>query len=565
MNLLEFQQNNEAPQWLTEEGFVTLSSSYMLPNETPKGMWKRVANCAAEKLKKPELAEQFFDLFWKGWLCGATPVLSNMGTERGLPISCNSIHVGDSIDSIFSKNHELASLSKNGAGVGIYLGDVRGRGEKISGNGKSEGVIPWLKCFDSTTLAVSQGSTRRGASAVYLPVDHADIEEFLLIRRATGDTNRTCQNLHQAVCITDDFMNRVKNGNKKARHIWKEILKTRVETGEPYLFFTDNVNRQNPECYKQNNLTVKTSNICSEIVLATDVDHSFVCCLSSMNLLRYDEWKNTNAVRLATWFLDAVMQEYIDKTENKIGFEAARRFAIKSRALGIGVLGWHSLVQSKNIPFESFEAMKLNNEIFRYLQKETQIATKELAKEYGEPEWCKGFGTRNSHTIAIAPTVSNSIISGSVSAGIEPIAANVFAIKSAKGTFMRFNPILKQLLIEKNKDTIEIWKQINADNGSVSNLDCLSDHEKEVFKTAREIGTNAIIQQAAQRQRYIDQAQSINLFIYADADPKQIHEAHFKAWELGLKSLYYLRSESVLRGDSSSRQKEDSECKACEG
>ena len=802
MDLQKLKENREAPEWLTDEGLTTLQNGYMLPGETPKDMWRRVCSAAAKRLNKPELAEKFFELFWFNWLCGATPVLSNMGTSRGLPISCNSIHVGDSIRSIFDKQTELAVLSKNGAGVGIYVGDVRGRGASISGNGKSEGVIPWLKCYDSTTVAVSQGSVRRGASAVYLPIEHSDIEEFINIRRPVGDVNRRCLNLHHAVCISDNFMQAVQNGGSHERNLWKEVLRARFETGEPYLFFTDNVERQKPECYVKNNLDIKTSNICvtadqrvvtskglktvydlyksqekltlfdgvksveasemklieknakvfkittnegrthtitdyhkvmtdkglvqckdlkvgdkvavqrqeglfgeihmpemafllglyhgdgtqtedkvfidlwekdfglkeeiencfvnvyeqnnwmeysithnsgvtfsrksvvpkffnqqtgqskvkkirigsaklkqfgfqkntipewlwsadretqgqylrglfitdgtvrignspksygnplylslasisvdllqnaqiilsnlginskiyklsdkreellpdgkggkalysckpswrlnindknsalcfedltkfisykgvkledrqyrdntkkfdtiksidrvedqdvycttvnskehvwvcnsfitsncNEIYLYTDPDHIFVCCLSSMNLFKYDEWKNTNAVQLSIWFLDAVIQEYIEKAKNIYGLEAAVRFAEKSRAVGLGVLGWHSLLQKKKLPFDSFESMRLNGEIFRHMQKEAVTASKDLAKEYGEPEWCKGFGIRNTHQLAVAPTVSNSIISGSVSAGIEPISANVVALKTAK-------------------------------------------------------------------------------------------------------------------------------------
>lgn len=971
MELNVLKEKGFAPSWLTEDGLTTLRGGYMLEGETPKDMWRRVSSAAASRLKKPELEDKFFNLFWNNWLCGASPVLSNMGTTRGLNISCNSLHCHDSVSSLFMKQHELAMLSKNGAGVGIYMGDIRGRNAPIAGNGKSEGVIPWLKCFDSTTIAVSQGcfsddteiltekgwilfkdlprpgqlkvaqitkdekiefvhysdyieyhtneelyhfscfpfldimvtgnhnmviknkelefvradeiqskeilmqnlhegssvpfrafptmlfprffekdiskskledisltnvtlekvkysgnvycvtvpsnmimvrrrgslaqfplcignSTRRGASAVYLPADHTDIEEFISLRRATGDVNRRCQNLHHGVCADDNFMNKVVSGDSDARHTWKEIIKTRFETGEPYLFFTDNVNRQAPECYKKLGLKIKTSNICvtgdqrvvssegmktvkelyqsgqeltlfngekpvqaspmrliekdakvfkistkegrshsitehhkiltrhgmveckdlkvgdgaiiqrkeglfgtihepekafylglhqsqsiennlipkwlwsgdketqnaylkglfennnhfykenvslsgvthmsidflkniqimlsnfgtnseifyeddklgsldialnielydtitsieqienqdvycttvyddshlwvcnsfitsncNEIYLYTDPDHTFVCCLSSMNLARYHEWKDTNAVRLATWFLDAIIEEYIDKAKDIPGFEAAVRFATKSRAVGLGVLGWHTFLQENKIPFDSFDAMMYNAEIFSLLQRETRTATQELAKEYGEPEWCKGFGIRNTHTIAIAPTVSNSIISGGVSAGIEPISANVFSQKSAKGTFMKYNDTLVKVLEAKGKNNIDTWKEINNESGSVQKLKCLSDEEKEVFLTAREINQYTIIKQAAQRQKFIDQGQSVNLFFFSNADPKYINGVHLEGWKTGLKGLYYCRSESVLKGDSISRQKD--ECKACEG
>lgn len=565
MELEQLKEKKLAPSWLTESGLATLRGGYFQSeDETPRDMWQRISASAAAKLKKSKLESIFFDLFWNNWLCGATPVLSNMGTARGLPISCNSIHVADSVNSIFLKQHELAMLSKNGAGVGVYLGDVRGRGQKISGNGESHGVIPWLKCFDSTTMAVNQGSTRRGASACYLPVDHPDISEFIHLRRATGDVHRRCLNLHHGVCIPDDFMSKVKNGDTGARNTWREILQTRIETGEPYLFFTDNVNRQRPQCYIDKNLYIKTSNICNEIYLYTDPDHTFVCCLSSLNLSRWDEWKNTDTVQLAVWFLDAVISEYIEKAQDIEGLESAVRFAVKSRPIGIGALGLHSLFQSKMIPFESSEAMMLNGEIFRHIQKETKIATQQLAQEYGEPEWCKNYGIRNSHTCAVAPTASNSIISGDLSAGIEPITANLFSHKTAKGTFLTYNPSLKQILVNKNKDNIDTWKQILTDEGSVHNLDCLSDSEKEVFLTARQINQKSIIQLAAQRQKWIDQGQSVNLFFNNNASSKYINEVHMMAHELGLKGLYYTRSQSVLKGDSISRQNSE-DCKACEG
>lgn len=564
MNLQELKDKNQAPQWLTEEGFKTLSNGYLLPNETPLDMYLRVARAAGSYYEdKQTWTHKFFNAMWNNWLCPASPILSNLGTDRGLPISCNSIHVGDSVDSIFGKSHELAMLSKNGAGVGIYLGDVRGRGASIRGNGKSEGIIPWAKVYDTTTVSVSQGSTRRGASAVYLPVRHSDIEEFLSMRRPTGDVNRRCMNINHGVCVDDEWMTSMLAGDKSQRLIWQEILKTRVETGEPYLFFTDNVNRQNPECYTKNGLLVSTSNICTEIFLYTDPDHSFVCCLSSLNLVKWDEWKDTDVIEVAVRFLDAVLEEYIRKSEGIPGLEPSRAAALKGRAIGIGVLGWHTLLQKRMIPFDSYDAMMLNAQIFSKIRKNAEKETANLAAELGEPEWCKGFGRRNTHLMAVAPTVSNSTISGSHSAGIEPWAANMFSQKSAKGTFIRKNLVLEELLENKGLNTLEVWKQINEQNGSVQNIKGLSSLEKEVFLTAREINQHAIVKQAAQRQKFIDQGQSVNLFFGSNSDPKYIHEVHVEAWKLGLKSLYYLRTEGVIRGDLASRSKD--ECKACEG
>lgn len=564
MNLQELKDKGEAPLWLTDEGFTTLSNGYLLPGETPKQMYWRVADAAAKYYENNLIWHtKFFNAMWRNWLCPASPVLSNMGTDRGLPISCNSIHVGDSVDSIFGKSHELAMLSKNGAGVGIFLGDVRGRGAIIRGNGKSEGIIPWAKVYDTTTVSVSQGSTRRGAGATYIGIRHPDIHEYIQMRRPTGDVNRRCLNLNHGICIDDLWMQEMIAGDQEKRLLWQEILKTRVETGEPYLFFSDNVNSQNPECYTKNGLLVSTSNICTEVFLFTDVLHSFVCCLSSANLVKWDEWKDTDLIEVMVRFLDAVLAEYIKKAQGIPGLEASIRSAVKGRAVGIGVLGWHTLLQKNMIPFDSFDAMMLNSRIFSTIRKKAEKETVALALELGEPEWCKGFGRRNTHLMAVAPTVSNSTISGGHSAGIEPWAANIFSQKSAKGTFIRKNLVLEELLESKGLNNPDVWKSINEQSGSVQHLKHLSELEREVFLTAREINQYAIIKQAAQRQKFIDQGQSINLFFGSNADPKYIHEVHMEAWKLGLKSLYYLRTEGVIRGDLASRSKE--ECKACEG
>lgn len=557
-------ESGEAPQWMTEEGYLTLNRGYLLPDETPKKMFKRVSKAAAKYQKDPsKWSKKFYEIIWNGWLGLASPVASNMGTDRGLPISCFSVHVGDSVKSIFDKNTELALLSKHGGGVGIYIGGVRGRGASIKGNGHSEGVIPWCKVYDTTTQVVSQGGVRRGASAVYLDIEHSDIDEFLNLRRPTGDQNRRCLNLNHAVSIPNKWMEALIAGDKDKRVIWERILTSRVETGEPYLFFVDHVNDKSPECYKKNNLHVSTSNICSEISLHTDPDHTFVCCLSSLNLTKYDEWKDTDTVETSIRFLDCVMEEFITNTKDKYGFEAARRSAVKGRALGLGVLGWHSLLQEKGIEFDSFDAMKLNAEIFRTIRARADKATAELAIEFGEPEWCVGFNRRNTHTIAIAPTVSNSAISGGVSAGIEPLTANIYSVKSAKGTFFRKNPTLTSILQKLDKDNTEVWASINTNGGSVQHLDFLDEHQKKVFLTAREINQHAIIRQASQRQAFIDQGQSVNLFFPSNADPKYIHQVHLAAWELGLKTLYYFRSDGVIKGDSI--YKNANECVACSG
>lgn len=561
MELEELKKIGEAPEFLTEIGYKTLTGGYLLPNETPKGMWSRVARTAAKILNKPELEEKFFNMFWKGWVGLATPVASNMGTNRGLPISCYSISPQDSTDSIMHKAHELAMLTKNGGGVGVYMGDLRPAGTKISTGGTSEGMIPFAKIYDSVTVGISQGNVRRGAAAIYLPVDHGDIKSFLRMRRPEGDPNRQCLNLHHAVCIPDSFMNKVAAGDRKAQELLREIYKTRLETGEPYIFYSDNVNSQNPEAYTKNNLKISTSNICSEITLYTDYNHTFVCCLSSLNLAKWHEWKDTDTVELSIYLLDAVLSEFIEKAQKLPGLEAAVRSAIKGRALGLGVMGWHTLLQQEHVSMDSFRAKILNKAIFKHIHENATKASKKLAEELGEPEWCKGTGLRATHLIAVAPTASNSLITGNISAGIEPINANAYVKKTAKGTFIEFNPLLKAHLQKLDKDTEEVWNKIVKDEGSVRSLDFLTAEDKSVFKTAFEIDQLTLINLAADRQPYICQAQSLNLFFSKDVDPQYFHEVHWSAWQQKIKTLYYVRSSSVLRADLSSR----GECVACEG
>lgn len=568
------QEAGEVPSWMTAEGFQTLSRGYLLPEESPRGMYRRLASTAAGILSYPEIEEELFNAFWSNWICPASPVCSNFGSNRGLPISCFSSTIPDSVDGIFKTVHETAMLSKFGGGMGHYWGEVRGRGEEIRGNGESEGIIPWLKIEDTVISSVSQGGVRRGSSAQYLDVSHPDIDEFIDVRRQTGDESRRCRSVgfHHAVVFDDAFMQRVEDGDVEARRLWSKFLKTRWEMGEPYAMFGDNANNQAPQIYKDRDLRITTSNLCNEIYLYTDDEHTFVCCLSSMNLARYDEWKDTNAVQLAIWFLDAVMEDFIRQASQIEGFERSVRFAEASRALGLGALGWHTLLQSKMIPFESFGAMQLNNEIWRHIQSEATAATKDLAARYGEPKWCEGYGVRNTHLTAVAPTLSNSIISGGVSEGIQPHPANVYSQKTAKGTFLRRNPALEALLESKGHNDDATWRKINADRGSVKNLSFLTDEEKAVFLTAREINQFALVRQAAQRQKYIDQGQSLNLFFSTppeDADTetrnkvaRYVHDVHMEAWKLGLKGLYYMRTESPLRGDSVFR--DESDCAACE-
>lgn len=562
------------PEWLTDAGLKTLKNGYMLAGENVFDMYRRVAHASASRINRLDLEEKFYEAMAKNWLCPATPVAANMGTDRGLPISCFGLAVPDSVDGIYKSVHEMAMLSKHGGGVGIGMSRVRGRGAKIKNgvNGASEGVVPWAKVFDSATIATSQGNVRRGASSINLHVDHIDVEEFLRIRRQTGDVNRQCLNLNQCVVISDSFMQRVEAKDPVARKLWIEILKTRLETGEPYLMFEDTVNRANPQAYINNNLKVEMTNICSEITLHTDDEHSFVCCLSSLNAARWDEWKDTDLAEIAVYFLDGVVEEFIAKAKDIPGFERSVRFAKKSRAIGIGVLGWHTLLQSKMIPFDSFQAMMLNASIFRSIREKAETASKAMAISHGEPEWCVGTGMRHTHLMAVAPTRSNSIISGEVSYGIEPIPANAYADKTSKGVFLVKNPTLEALLKTKDLDDPVVWKSIVTNGGSVQHLATLTEDEKKVFLTAREINQMALIRQAGQRQKFIDQAQSLNLFFPVNCDPNWFHQVHMEAWKSGVKTLYYCRSSSVLKADSSSRQavekpkaqsKED--CAACEG
>ena len=461
------------PNWMDEIGLSIISKGYLLPDEDVYGAFKRVSKAAARRLKRKDLQPFFYEAMVKNWLCLASPVLSNMGTERGMPISCFGIDTDDSIEGIALANSELMRLSSQGGGVGIGVSRIRGRGKSIRDNGVSEGVVPWVKIYDSTILATNQGSVRRGAASVNLNINHPDIEEFLMIRRPKGDVNRQCLNMHQCVVIDDEFMNKLEEREPKALKLWGEILKTRLETGEPYIMFEDNVNNANPEAYKKNNLHVSMTNICSEIALYTDELHSFICCLSSLNLARWDEWKDytfengMTLPELTCWFLEGVLQEFIDRSKNVKFMENTYRSALKGRAIGIGVLGWHTFLQEKGIPFAGLQANSYTRIMSQFIEEGALKASRDQAKEYGEPEWCKGTGLRHTHHLAIAPTVSNANISGGVSPSIEPIPANVFNLKTAKGTFIKKNPTLERLLESKGYNIDSIWEQIAKDKGSV--------------------------------------------------------------------------------------------------
>ena len=561
------------PDWADADIYKkTITGGYLYNGETPKEAYTRVAKTAAMRLQRPDMANVFFDYIWKGWLCLASPVLSNLGTERGLPISCFGIDVADSIHDIGSKNLEMMLLAKHGGGVGIGLNMIRPSGANITGNGTSDGVVPFCKIYDSTILATNQGAVRRGAASVNLNIDHKDWEDWLEIREPKGDVNRQSLNLHQCTIIGDKFMRKLRDGDKVARRKWGKLLQKRKATGEPYIMFKGNVNKSNPSMYKDNALKVFMTNICSEIVLHTDENHSFVCCLSSLNLAKYHEWKDSNLIYDSIWFLDGVLEEFIQKAKNRRGFENAVRSAEKGRALGLGVLGWHTYLQQKGLPFEGLLAQYETRRIFSQIKIESERASMALAETYGEPLWCVGTGFRNTHLRAIAPTVSNSKLAGNISPGIEPWAANVFTDQSAKGTFIRKNPTLVDVLDKHNLNTDKIWNKILEDGGSIQGIKqlekiTLGDHDipiKEVFKTFKEINQLDLINQAGIRQQYIDQAVSLNLAFPSQADPKFINKVHLEAHKKGIKTLYYMRTESVLRGDIAKAAMDDN-CLSCDG
>jgi ribonucleoside-diphosphate reductase alpha chain len=587
---LGWEKEVDYPAWgHTEVYLKTISKGYVLAGEKPKDAYWRVCTAVARRLDKPQLASKFFDYIWRGWLNLATPVLSNTGTDRGLPISCFGIDVGDSIQEIGQKNLEMMLLAKHGGGVGIGINMIRPAGSKITGNGTSDGIVPFCKIFDSTILATNQGAVRRGAASVNLNIEHKDFEEWLEIREPKGDVNRQSLNLHQCAVVGDKFMRKLEDGDEEARRKWGKLLQKRKATGEPYIMYKGNVNKQNPEAYKKNGLKVFMTNICSEIALHTDESHSFVCCLSSLNLAKYDEWKDTDLIYTAIWFLDGVLEEFIQKAKNMRGFENSVRSAEKGRALGLGVLGWHTYLQQRGISFEGLPAQFETRKIFSQIKIESERASRDLAKEYGEPLWCVGTEMRNTHLRAIAPTVSNSKLSGNISPGIEPWAANVFTEQTSKGTFIRKNPELEKVLRKIGINNKETWDKILEDGGSVQGIDELEkwgflgnkltniqeipetaiqskevDWVKDVYKTFKEINQLELIKQSGIRQQYIDQAVSLNLAFPSQASPKWINQVHLEAWKEGIKTLYYMRTESVLRGDIAARAT-DPDCVSCDG
>ncbi len=560
--------------WLNEESEQVLNRGYLLRGETVEDAIDRVTAASAKNLvmqlnerfdveKYTEFQTKFKELVERGWMSLSSPIWSNMGTKRGLPISCFNVHIPDNIEGITHKLGEVIMQTKIGGGTSGYFGELRGRGAAITDNGESSGSVSFMQLFDTSMNVVSQGSTRRGSFAAYLDIDHPDILEFLQIK----DIGNPIQNLFYAVCVSDYWMQEMIDGDAEKRNIWAKVLESRQQKGLPYIFFTDNINRNKPDIYKDLGCMINSSNLCSEIALPSNEKESFVCCLSSMNLELYDEWKDTDAVKYAIYFLDGVMTEFIDKTKDNYYLKSAHNFSVRHRALGLGVLGWHSYLQSKMISFEGMEAKMENAKIFKQLKEQSEQASKELAGMLGAAPIFKeskidgNEHRRNTTTLAIAPTTSSSAILGQVSPGIEPFSSNYYKAGLAKGNFIRKNKYLMKLLEEKGINNEETWRNIMLNKGSVQHLEQFSDEEKAVFKTFREISQLEIIQLAGQRQKYIDQSQSLNLNIPPDLPVREVNKLIIEAWKLGVKTLYYQRSASVSKDLLTNLVA----CKSCEG
>lgn len=554
INMEIFDINNlpTRPEWLNEEAQQTLSKGYLMPGETPRDMWKRCAMAAEKHLNFPGIGVDIMEMFWRGYFGGATPVLSNFGTNRGLPVSCYSHSISDDTNSIFSHLKEVAALSKNGGGVGSYFGELRPSGSPIRGGGKSGSIVDWMRLYDRTAATVSQGNTRRGSFAFYIPIDHPDLMDALRAKDHSQGDPRQFIDSNLAVTITDEWIESMLSGDCHKQEIFSEVLKCRMISGSPYIVYIDNANTQRPACFTERNLEIKFSNLCSEIFLPSDENHTFVCVLSSLNLAKYDEWKTwkgsvtgKTVPELGVYFLDAVVTEFIHKAERIPSMGRAIRFAKKSRSLGLGTMGLHALYQSRGLPFASRAARTLNIEVHGWIDDMTLKASQDMAREYGEPEWCEGNGVRHATRIAIAPTKTNSVICGAVSEGIEPLTANLFVASNAKGTFVRRNPYLEKHLEAINHNTQDVWDSILDERGSVQHLDFLSPHAKDVFKTAREIDQLELVKQAADRQVHVCQGQSLNLFVDPEAPADYLMRLHLSAWKAGVKSLYYLKSSSL--------------------
>lgn len=544
-------------KWLTKPSRIFLKNGYLEEDESAELRIEDLAKTAKNILGDFWDADQFLENIEAGDYLFSTPVWANFGRKRGLPISCFNSYLSDRMDSILFNLAEVATMTKHGGGTSGYFGELRPRGATISSGGKSDGVVNFMRLFDTAMITCKQASIRRGVMGCYLPIDHGDIDEFLKIKQEGSPI----QDLFTGVCVTDEWMKGMIDGDKKKRDVWAKVLKSRSEVGMPYIFFTDNANKGAPQVYKDKGRKIHGSNVCSEIMLSSSEDESFVCCLSSMNLLNYDRWKDTNAVELLAYFLDAVLTEFISKASEIPFMERAVRFAENQRAIGIGATGWHSLLQSKMIPFESLEAQMLNCEIFETMNKQSLEASKKAAKELGEPEMLKGYGERWTTRHAIAPNTSSAFILGQGSQSIEPFKSNYYVKDLAKFKYTFKNPYLEKVLEEKGFNTDETWDSILLKNGSVQHLSFLSQHEKDVFRTFTEIGAKETVIQAAQRQKYIDQGQSLNLMVPPDTTTKDINSLTIFAWENGIKSLYYQHSVNAAQAF----YRKLNECSSCEG
>ena len=555
-------------KWLTENSRKFLESGYLTGDTTPEERILEIAQHAEKILGIDGYAEKFYKYMSEGFYSLASPVWSNFGKKRGLPISCFGSCIADDMGDILYTQSEVGMMSKLGGGTSGYFGKIRHRGAEVKNNGSSSGSVHIMQLFEKMVDIVSQGSVRRGRFAPYLPIDHQDIHEFLEI----GTEGNPIQELTHGVTVGDQWMQEMIDGDVDKRTLWAKVLQRRGEIGYPYIFFRDHANNGTVDVYKDKKLEIHGSNLCTEIMLPSNEDWSFVCCLSSMNLLHYDKWKNTDAVETLTYFLDAVMEEFITKLEvyknstdrdDQLTFtfmEKAYNFAKDNRALGLGALGWHSLLQSKMLPFDSEEAFKLNSEIFKTIKDKSYKASEELAKLFGEPAVLKGYGRRNTTLNAIAPTTSSAFILGQVSQGIEPIWSNSYVKDIAKIKTTIKNPFLEDLLEEKAQNTTEVWRSIRDFDGSVQHLDFLSENEKDVFKTYPEIDQNVIVYQAANRQNHIDQGQSINVMVHPDMPIKDVNNIYITAWKLGIKSMYYQHSMNAAQ-----KFKQKKSCDSCEG
>ncbi|OYR43706.1 ribonucleoside-diphosphate reductase subunit alpha [Halorubrum sp. Hd13] len=551
------QQHTEPFYWLNEDSREFLREGYLIEGVEAEERVRQIAERAEEILGEEGFADKFYEYMSRGFYSLASPVWSNFGLDRGLPISCFGSYMEDSIESILYTQAEVGEMTKQGGGTSGYFGELRPRGSPITNNGKSNGSYSFTELFDTIINVISQGETRRGQFAGYIDVEHDDLEEWLNIK-TEGDP---VQDIYYGVIIGDDWFQAMIDGDEEKRETWADIIETRINIGVPYIIFRGNMNEGKPQVYKDKDYQINASNLCTEIALPATADESFVCCLSSMNALHYDEWKDTDAVETLTRFLDAVMEEFIQRTEGVQFMERAVRFAKRHRAIGIGVLGWHSYLQSNMIPFDSMEAMEKNGEIFRTIKERSYEASEALADEFGEPEVLEGYGRRNTTTMSVAPTKSSSVILGQVSPSIEPLKSNYFVRDGAKLKSTQKNRFLQAILAERGRDTREVWDSIANKDGSVRHLECLTDEEKEVFKTFAEIPQMAIINQAAQRQKHIDQAQSVNISIDpSEVSVKEINQLYIEAWKKGVKSLYYQHSVNAAQKFS----RDILECRACE-